>query len=228
MGDENHGQTQIALEADQEFEDLFLYCDVERGGGLVGDQDARAGCQSHGDHGALPEAAGKLMRILAGAEFGFGDGGAFERDDGAAMRIGCAYARFVDGDGFFDLRAYAHHGIERRHRLLKNHGDFAAADFADLCGGRDGEAGAARGSLSWIFVGAAVAIAAARMQPGFAGAARAGRRESHECEYEHRFAGAGFADDPQRLRWGERERDIVHGTNPATLGRQFDGQSAHI
>src|SRR5580658_831438 len=131
------------------------------------------------------------------------------------MRVGCAYARFVGSDGFFDLCAYAHHRIERGHGLLKNHGDLAAADFADLRGGGDSEIGAARGSLSGIVASAAVAIARARMQPRFAGAARAGRRESHEREYEHRFARAGFADDSQRLAWRERERYIVHWTNPA-------------
>src|SRR5580658_6682483 len=67
VGDENHGQAEIALETYKELKDLFLYRDIESGGGLVGDQDARAGCQGHGDHGALAEAAGKLMRILSGA-----------------------------------------------------------------------------------------------------------------------------------------------------------------
>ena len=36
-------------------------------------------------------------------------------------------ARLVRANRFGDLRAHAHHGIQRRHRLLKNHGDVAAA-----------------------------------------------------------------------------------------------------
>ena len=30
-------------------------------------------------------------------------------------------------NGLSDLRSHAHHGVQRRHRLLKDHGDFAAA-----------------------------------------------------------------------------------------------------
>ena len=227
VGDENHGQAQIALEVHEEFEDLFLYRDVERGGWLVGDQDAWTGGKRHRDHGALTKAAGKLMWILASAQFGIRDGGAFECGYGTAMSIGCAHARFVDADGFFDLRAYAHYRIERGHWLLKNHGNFAAADGADLLAVGNREIGAARGSRCRVSRGAEVAVAA-RMQPGFADAARAGRSESHEGEDEHRFAGAGFADDAKRFAGSERERDIVDRADPAALRRQFDGQAAHI
>jgi hypothetical protein len=67
------------------------------------------------------------MRVLARAKFGLGHGGEFERSDGAATRFGGRAARFVHADGFFDLRADSHYGIERGHRLLENHGDFATA-----------------------------------------------------------------------------------------------------
>ena len=42
-----------------------LHGDVERRGGLVGDQDVGAGDQHHGDHDALAHAAGDLVRIDA-------------------------------------------------------------------------------------------------------------------------------------------------------------------
>ena len=142
---------------------MFLYRDVERGGWLVGDQDAWTGRKRHGDHGALTKAARKLMWILAGAQFGFRDGGAFECGYGTAMSIGCAHARFVDADGFFDLRAYAHYRIERGHWFLKNHGDFAAADGADFLDVGNREISAARGSLSGTAVGTAAAIVASRI-----------------------------------------------------------------
>ena len=48
----------------QQPQDLRLDGDVERGRRLVGDQQRRAAHQRHGDHHALAQAAGKLMRVL--------------------------------------------------------------------------------------------------------------------------------------------------------------------
>jgi hypothetical protein len=67
------------------------------------------------------------MRILAGAVRGLGNGGAFERFERAAAYFITGKAWFVDANRFFDLCADADDGIERRHWLLKHHGDFAAA-----------------------------------------------------------------------------------------------------
>ncbi len=47
----------------QQFEDLRLHGDVERGRRLVGDQQLRPVGERHGDHHALALAAGQLMRI---------------------------------------------------------------------------------------------------------------------------------------------------------------------
>ena len=43
--------------------DLRLHGDIERGGGLVGDEDARVLGERHGDHHALAHAAGELVGI---------------------------------------------------------------------------------------------------------------------------------------------------------------------
>jgi hypothetical protein len=45
----------------QQVEDLRLDGDVERRGGLVGDQQVRVADQRHGDHDALAQAAGELV-----------------------------------------------------------------------------------------------------------------------------------------------------------------------
>ena len=48
----------------------------------------------------------------------------------AAADFAAVETGLVDANGFLNLRADADYGIERRHRLLKNHGDFAAAQRA--------------------------------------------------------------------------------------------------
>ena len=53
---------QLALQRLQQLEDLRLDGDVERGGGLVGDQQVGLVGERHGDHDALALAAGELVR----------------------------------------------------------------------------------------------------------------------------------------------------------------------
>ena len=55
----------IAPQLVEQPQDLRLDGDIERGGRLVGDQERRAAHQRHGDHHALAQAAGELVRILA-------------------------------------------------------------------------------------------------------------------------------------------------------------------
>ena len=77
--DEKHRELQLAAQFCEQLEDLRLHGDVERGGRLVRDQDARICGERHGNHHALAKAARKLVRVLARAHGRLGDGGAFER-----------------------------------------------------------------------------------------------------------------------------------------------------
>ena len=63
VGDEQHRHAVLGLEPGEQFEDLRLHGDVERGRRLVGDQQFRLVGERHGDHHALALAAGKLVRI---------------------------------------------------------------------------------------------------------------------------------------------------------------------
>ena len=63
VGDEEHPHALGLLHLGEEVEDLGLDGDVERGGGLVGDQDVGAVGQRHGDHHPLALAAGELVRV---------------------------------------------------------------------------------------------------------------------------------------------------------------------
>ena len=52
------------LQVAHQVEDLRLDGHVERGGGLVGDQQLGVAGQRHRDHRALPHAAGELVRVV--------------------------------------------------------------------------------------------------------------------------------------------------------------------
>src|SRR2546422_791961 len=65
--DQDHREVELPLEALEEFEDLRLDHDVERGHRLVRDHDPRVAREGHRDHHALPHAAGELVRVLPGA-----------------------------------------------------------------------------------------------------------------------------------------------------------------
>ena len=59
----------FGLQVLQQFQDLRLHRHVKRRGGLVGDQQVGIVGKRHGDHDALPLAAGQLMRIILQAAF---------------------------------------------------------------------------------------------------------------------------------------------------------------
>ena len=65
VGDEDHRHVAVALLVGEQVEDLGLDGDVERGGGLVGEEQLRAAGQRDGDRDALAHAAGQLVGVLA-------------------------------------------------------------------------------------------------------------------------------------------------------------------
>ena len=55
-----------SLDPLDDLEDLGLHGDVERGGGLVGDEHLGVVGHGHGDHRPLAHAARELVRVLPG------------------------------------------------------------------------------------------------------------------------------------------------------------------
>ncbi len=71
MRDEHVGERELVLEVLEQVDDLRLDRDVERGDGLVGDDQLRAERQRPGDPDPLPLPAGELVReavVVLGAE----------------------------------------------------------------------------------------------------------------------------------------------------------------
>ncbi len=118
-------------------------------------------------------------------------------------------------------------GIERRHRLLKNHGDFAAAQRAHF-GARGSEQIVAGLSMAAGLPSTTVSIVA-RLRSQASPVRRApGGSSPISASASIVLPGAGFADDAERLALAERERDVVHRAHPAGARRQLDRQAAHI
>ena len=67
VGDEDHRHEALALLVFEQVEHLRLHRDVERGGGLVGEEELRPGGERDRDAHALAHAARQLMRVLAHA-----------------------------------------------------------------------------------------------------------------------------------------------------------------
>ena len=63
MADEQHGQTALVAQVAHQFQDGFLHGNVQRGGGLVGNEQGRLAGHSHCDHDPLFLSAADLVRI---------------------------------------------------------------------------------------------------------------------------------------------------------------------
>ncbi len=129
--DEDHGHAEFALHFADELENLGLDGDVERGGRFVGDEQLGFGDEGHRDHDALAHAAGKFVRIIVDAFRGVVDADGFKHRQRAGEGVATGNV-FVDEEWLDDLLAEAQERIERRHRILEDHGDAFAADGTGL------------------------------------------------------------------------------------------------
>ena len=134
MGDEHDGHVAAALQVADQFEDLRLRRDVERGGRFVGDQHGGLERQRHGDHRALALAAGELMGVGANDPLGVGQADFADQGEGLLTAL-LRRQQVMRLEHFGDLVADPHQRIERRHRLLEHHGDAAAAQRAAIPSG---------------------------------------------------------------------------------------------
>ena len=178
-------------------EDLRLDGDVERRRRLVGDEHRRPVQQRDGDRDALAHAARELVRIGVEPLLGRRDADAHERLPGALARRLFRHA-LVRPDRLDHLRVDAQHRVQRRHRILEDHGDALAAQAAQLLL-RQAEQLARRRSR----------IEPAAMRPGASMRPRIGKPGD-------RLARARFADEPQHLaaRRGRRRRRRPRSARP--------------
>ena len=188
--------------------------DVQRRGRLVSDQQCRVAGQRHGDHHALAHAARKLEGV---AVYGLCRVGYFnlpQQLDATRARFGFGHVAMQSQD-FGDLVAHGVHRRQRRHGLLKDHGNRRAAHLADLL--------------------------AARMQLGQVDGCTAGRIEQHGAAHDaagfvndlqdracgDTLAAAAFADHAEGLAMLDIERDVVHRLDGAVAHGKVRAQVAY-
>src|SRR5262249_41184600 len=131
VGDEDDGHALATLEIREEGEDLRLGGDVEGGGRLVGDQDARAAREGKGDHGALAEASRKLEAVLTHATLRARPAHQPQRLHRPLPRLALAHT-LVQADGLHDLAADGVDRAERSHGLLEHQRDVLTTDAPHL------------------------------------------------------------------------------------------------
>ena len=188
----------VGLQLAHQIENLRLQGDVERGGRLVGDQQARVAGQRHRDHHALAHAAGQLVRIFVDAPLGRGDMHPPQQFDRHVCALRRRAAAAVAQNRFDDLIADGEARIERGHRLLKDHRQPIAAQVAfDLVGD----------------VEQIEAIETDRSRH----LGRLFRQESHDGKRRDALAAAGFADEAERRASCDGEIDGVDGVRGAPV-----------
>ena len=131
VSDEKNGGAEFRSQTVEVVEDLTLDGDVERRRRLVRDQEFRTSGQPDRDQCALTHTARELVRVLAQPTLGFGEAGLLEQFGGP--NLGClALGNSVGGQSFLDLEAHFPHGIQIRHRVLRNQTDLAAPDVDEV------------------------------------------------------------------------------------------------
>lgn len=131
VGDEQDAAARLVAEPGQQRDDLRLDGHVERGGGLVRDEQLRLAGQRHRDHGPLPHPARELVRVVLDAAARVRDPDEIEHLGGPGER-GAPRAALVPPVHLGDLVADGERRVQARHRLLEDHRDLVAADVAQL------------------------------------------------------------------------------------------------
>src|SRR5258707_319515 len=183
--------------------------DVEAGGRLVGDQKLRIAGQRQRDHHALAHATRQFERIGVIALAGTGDLDLLQRLDRLLAAVTHCRLLHMLAQHVLDLVADFADRVERRARILENHRDFSAAQIAHLvfAGGPDVDAGKHHRAVGDL-----------------AGAVE----DPHHRVGGDGLAGAGFADDAERLALGRGDVDMLHRPDDAAAGREFHGEITDI
>ena len=205
--DEEHRRAALALQRADQREHFRLRRHIERGGRLIGNQQARLENQRHRDHDALPLPAGELMRMARVHAFRLGQAHRLEHREDLRATPGGVEIGVLDQQ-FVELRAAGHDRVQRRHRLLKDHRHRRAAQRAP---------------------GACIERRQRRVAEQhfpFADGDVLGQ-EPHDRAGDDRLAGAGFAEQADDLARRDVEIDVLHRAWPIGAGGQRNGEITH-
>ena len=202
--DEQDGHVTLGGKLVHHAEDTALGGDVKRGGGFIGNQEARLGGEGHGEHNTLALAAGEAAGIGIGGTGGVRQTNVRQerKDTFAARRAGHR------GKSLGDLVADAEDGVEARHRVLEDVGDAAAAGLAQ-----------------GVRVAQEVTSGEADM-PGAVGAI--GGREGRDGEGRDGLAAPALADERDAFTGIDVETDAGDGRDLATGRAEGDAEVLNL
>ncbi len=215
VGNQQDRHAELRLQVLQQFQDLRLNGDVERGGRLVGDQKGRATDERHGDHRPLPHAAGKLERIHVEDAGRIVETGQPEHFLARLAALRSRHRR-VDLQHFLDLVADRVDRRKRGHRFLKDHADAAAANGADLA------AVLRQGQKIGRLSGGRIGKKRAAGNPGQI------RLDPRYRAAESRLAGTRFTHKRGHLAGTQAHPEILDGMDRTAPHREGDVQSFDV
>jgi hypothetical protein len=204
VGDVDHGGAEFCRNLLDQLDDAGLHRHVERGGRLVEEKQFWVGQERHGNDDALLLTAGDLVRIGAHDAIGIGDAHIRQHFSRPLHRLRLRDALVVDRH-LGELLADLHRRVQRRHRLLVDHGDLRAADLSQLL----------------LVHGRHVAALEKNLPAGDAAVAA---EILHDGERHGRLAAAGLADNAVRLARHEFQVEIDDRGDLAGAGKVRDGE----
>ena len=201
VGDEHDRHLVLLAERLHELQDLRLDRDVERGRGLVGDEQLGVGRQRHRDHHALAHAARQLVRIGASP---------------AASRRRCRPGRASRWPGPRPPSWRPSCGAAPPRRSGRR---TVKTGFSDVIGSWKIIEIAVAADVAHLLVGELEQVAAVEQDLAGDGASRP-LDEAHHRQRGDALAAARFADHAERLAVPDLEADAVDGLDRAVLGEE--------
>jgi hypothetical protein len=127
----NHGHTQLALERDEQLQDLRLYGRVQGSGRFIGNQNLRFQSHCHGDQRPLTHTTGKLVRIFVYSLLRLRNPDQLKKFDRTSARELFIHL-LVHPNTFGELPTHGVQRMQTRERVLKNQAYSAATDRAQF------------------------------------------------------------------------------------------------
>ena len=196
MGNEEDAHAELCAHVVEEVEDDLLHGDIQRGGGLIGDDEV--GLQRHGggDEHALLHAAGQLVRVLVIAARRVIDADALQQLQRLSLALGRS-TNLVDAQPLLHRGADGLHRVEGVVRVLRDEADAPPTQLTPLAATQRSDIAAIEGDGSGI-------------DGGIRG------QQADGCHGGGGLAGAGLAHDGGHLPRVNLEVDALHGGNVTT------------
>jgi hypothetical protein len=212
VGDEQQAGLRRGPDLPDQLQHLGLHGHVQRRRRLVGDQQLGLADQGHRDHDPLPHSARELVRIAVVRPRRITQVDLFHGGDrGLPRRLTRTAA--VGPVGLGDLITDRVVRVQRRQRVLEDHRDPVTADPAQLT----------------ITAADQLGLPSRSEQPDRSADLRGRRQQAHDRQRRHRLAGAGLADQAERLAARHREgQSVYHRGYAAVGGREPYGQVRHL